>query len=268
MGARSCTNLSAVSRGCNGPRRRGIAVAAPCVKDPAVPTPNAISDPPEILVVEDDEALARQLVDTLTGEGFRVTRVSDGSAALAMDAARFQLVILDLMLPTTYGLDVLERIRSRGSDVPVLVLSGLRESSDVVRAFDLGADDYVTKPFWPEQLLARVRARIRRPTLDDRRGHAVGPLFVDEARHVVVADGATVSLTHNELRLLTCLARRPGTVRTRSRLIEEVFESDAFEDTRRLEVLVSRVRRKLGDHAHLLETVRGTGYRLVDGGSS
>ncbi len=184
----------------------------------------------QILVVEDDVDLGRQIEHTLEKEGYDVTWVQDGAAAMRIDPTVFKLAILDLMLPGAHGFDVLKAIRSR-VDVPILVLSALRESSEIVRALELGADDYATKPFWPEQLLARLRARMWRPVLQVERGVRVGALFLDAAAHAVRVDGQLIPLTHNEFRLATILVRRPGVTMMRSRLFEDVFETDDYEGT-------------------------------------
>ena len=129
-----------------------------------------------ILIVEDDAALGAQIVEHLQGAGFETEWIDDGDAARGAPVDEFQLVVLDLMLPGTYGMDLLKRWRE-GSDVPVLILSARQDTSDKVRALKLGADDYVTKPFWPEELVARVRARLRRPDIRREGGAlAFGPL--------------------------------------------------------------------------------------------
>jgi len=163
----------------------------------------------QILLIEDDEPLGRQVVGQLRAAGFEPAWLRDGDAALENDLRPYALVILDLMLPGTHGLDVLKRIRA-GSDTPVLVLSALKTLPDRVRALGLGADDFMTKPFWPEELIARLEARLRRPDL--RRGGALrfGSVVLDLAARHVEVEGRPVDLTRVEFDLFAALARRPG----------------------------------------------------------
>jgi two-component system response regulator MtrA len=214
-----------------------------------------------ILVVEDDERLGRQVREHLEGAGFAVTWLKDGDDALAHDFHPYALVVLDLMLPGAYGLDVLKRLRETAA-VPVLVLSARSTAPDKVRALRLGADDYMTKPFWPEELLARVQARLRRPEL--RRGGALrfGGLTVDLDARRVEADGRAVDLTRTEFDLVAALARRPGAAVSRAWLLENVLDPDREATERTLDVHLSRIRRKLGPSGGRIATVWGVGYRL------
>src|SRR5262245_7475162 len=162
-----------------------------------------------ILLVEDDARLGEQVVNGLRDAGFDPTWVRDGKAAMAVAPEPFALFVLDLMLPGAHGLDVLKKLRQE-SDVPVLVLSARNDTRDKVRALELGADDYVTKPFWPEELVARIQARLRRPALQRSTLVEVGELTIDtQARQVLVA-GEPVELTRVEFDLLATLARRVG----------------------------------------------------------
>jgi DNA-binding response OmpR family regulator len=214
-----------------------------------------------VLVIEDDEKLARQVVACLEEGGFAPTWVQDGGQALALDPKGFSLLILDLMLPGTHGLDVLKQVR-RDSEVPVLVLSARNDTADKVRALGLGADDYLTKPFWPEELLARVQARLRRPALQRAGLIEVGQLAIDlPARRVQVA-GEPVELTRVEFDLLAALAKRPGAAITRAWLVENILDPERDGTERTLDVHVSRLRKKLGPCAAYLSTVWGVGYRL------
>jgi two-component system response regulator MtrA len=222
--------------------------------------------PEKILLIEDDEALSRQVAQQLTKLGFAVTCWHEGRLLRAHERLEYALVILDLMLPGTYGLDVLKDLRST-SDVPVLVLSARNESSDKVRALKLGADDYLSKPFWPEELAERVRARLRRPTMQKQSLISVGALRIElEGREARV--GATaLELTRVEFDILAALARRAGSAITRQWLAENVLDPEREGNERTLDVHLSRLRRKLGD-ATLIETVWGVGYRLRAGGHS
>jgi DNA-binding response OmpR family regulator len=169
------------------------------------------------------------------------------------------------MLPGKYGLDVLKRLRTE-ADVPVLILSARNDTSDKVRALQLGADDYLTKPFWPEELLARVHARLRRPALERDGTIESGDLAVDiEARRVLVK-GVAVELTRAEFDLLAALARRPGAAVSRAHLVEKVLDPDRDGTERTLDVHISRLRKKLGPCGGRIATVWGVGYRMEAAG--
>jgi two-component system response regulator MtrA len=213
-----------------------------------------------ILLIEDDEKLGRQIVGHLRAAGFETIWWTEGQA---IDPARpppVSLVILDLMLPGSYGLDILKALRA-DSELPVLILSARNDTRDKVRALQLGADDYMTKPFWPEELIERVRARLRRPTMQAAEVLEVGPLRVDLARREVAAFGRPVELTRVEFELLAALARRADAPVTRRWLVENVLDPDREGGERTLDVHVSRLRKKLGASG-LIETVWGIGYRL------
>jgi len=224
-----------------------------------------------ILVVEDEESLADSVRYNLEREGYLVSVASDGRRALE----RFRtetpaLVILDLMLPELSGLDVCRAIRAE-SDVPIIMVTAKDTEADKVTGLELGADDYVTKPFSVRELVSRVRANLRRvhpvgPVAADEllRG---GPVGVDVARHEVTVRGEPVSLPPKEFELLEAFLRRKGRLLTRDFLIERVWGPDYFGDTKTLDVHVKRLRQKVEEDphrpAHLL-TVRGLGYKFVD----
>jgi len=217
-----------------------------------------------ILLVEDDAALGRQVVDHLKGAGFAPDWLRDGDRALAVDPSPYAMAILDLMLPGAYGLDVLKRLRTR-SDLPVLILSARHDSADKVRALELGADDYMTKPFWPGELVARVQARLRRPELRRAGVIEAGGLSVDLEGRIASVDGKPVPLTRVEFDLLALLARRPGVAVSRAALLDGVLDPDREGTERTLDVHVSRIRKKLGPAGKLVATVWGVGYRLDTG---
>ena len=215
-----------------------------------------------ILVVEDDASLGRQIVAHLTDAGFEPTWLENGDAALREPTKGYALVVLDLMLPGAYGLDVLKHIRASGSAVPVLVLSARNDTRDKVRALQLGADDFVTKPFFPEELLARVRARLRRPVMEQGGVIQTGELAIDLAGRSVSVAGETVELTKVEFDLLAALARRPNAAVERAWLVDHVLDPEREGTERTLDVHMSRLRKKLGGAARHVATVWGVGYRL------
>ncbi len=214
-----------------------------------------------LLVVEDDKNLNRQLCDALTDAGYAVDKAFDGEEGHFLgDTEPYDAVILDIGLPSMDGITVLERWRREGRTMPVLVLTARDRWSDKVSGIDAGADDYVTKPFHVEEVLARVRALIRRSA-----GHAAstlrcGPLELDTRLSRVTVDGNPVKLTSHELRLLSYLMHHQDKVHTRTDLTEHLYDQDFDRDSNTIEVFVGRLRKKLG--ADYIETVRGLGYRL------
>ncbi|RKG87978.1 DNA-binding response regulator [Corallococcus sp. CA049B] len=217
-----------------------------------------------ILLVEDDDPLGSQIVGHLRGAGFEPVWWREGRLLVSGDLPDVSLVVLDLMLPGTYGLDMLKALRTF-SEVPVLILSARNDTLDKVRALKLGADDYMTKPFWPEELVERVRARLRRPTLQKEQAVVeVGALRIDLQGRTVLVQGRPVDLTRVEFGLLVALARRPQEAVTRQWLVEHVLDPEREGTERTLDVHVSRLRRKLGP-VKCVETVWGVGYRLVPG---
>lgn len=217
-----------------------------------------------ILLVEDDEALGQQVWETLLQAGFDPHWVRDGDQARTLEPDDYCAVVLDLMLPGTYGMDLLKKYR-RTSETPVLILSARDDTSDKIRGLKLGADDYVTKPFFPEELIARVQACLRRPNLVDTKRVAVGAVQIDFERREARTSEEVLMLTPVEYEILAMLARRKGSAVSRDAIVDTVLDS-AHEGSRRtLDVHISRLRRKLGLASGQLETVWGIGYRLNDG---
>lgn len=197
--------------------------------------------------------------------GFLVEHVADGDAARDLDLSGFDLAILDLMLPGTYGLDVLKRWRSRedGEAIPVVLLTARDHMADKVRGLSLGADDYVTKPFYPEELVARIHARLRRTKASAvSELLRVGPIELDRGAREVRVGGAALELTPVEYAILVHLAERVGRAVTRADLAQAVLDREDEAEGRALDVHVSRIRKKLGAHDAHLATVWGIGYRL------
>ncbi|HYU15351.1 MAG TPA: response regulator transcription factor [Candidatus Acidoferrum sp.] len=214
-----------------------------------------------ILLIEDDPDLGGQIVERLRRAGYEAQWWREGRRIAPGGAPEVQLVILDLMLPGAYGLDILKDLRE-SSEVPILVLSARNDTGDKVRALKLGADDYMTKPFWPDELIERVRARLRRPAMQRSDGLDVGVVHIDLVAATVHIAGQPVDLTTVEFQFLAALARRPGVAVSRAWLAEHVLEDERETAIRTLDVHASRLRKKLG-RADLIETVFGVGYRLA-----
>jgi DNA-binding response OmpR family regulator len=213
-----------------------------------------------ILVVEDEDAIADPLVAGLRREGYDVSRVETGGRALEEPPA--DLVLLDLRLPDIDGFDVCRRLRER-SRVPIIVLTARGEEADRVAGLELGADDYVVKPYGLRELIARIRAVMRRTAaLDTANGPlCVGALEVDERARRATLDGHALELTPKEFDLLAALARDPGAALSRQRLLAEVWQTSWYGSSKTIDVHVAALRRKLGDPGWI-ETVRGVGFRL------
>lgn len=216
-----------------------------------------------ILLVEDDVALGQQVVHTLSQAGFDPHWVQDGDEARDLDPDAYSVIVLDLMLPGTYGMDLLKRYRVK-SEVPVLILSARDDTADKIRGLKLGADDYVTKPFFPEELVARIQACLRRPNLVGTARLIVGAIRLDLERRVVSGSEGEVALTPVEFEILGLLARRKGSAVTRDALVAAALDPAQDSSRRTLDVHISRLRSKLGSDAAQLETVWGIGYRLTE----
>jgi len=217
-----------------------------------------------VLVVDDDPALAEMLGIVLRTEGFEPSFVADGDRALAaFRATKPDLVLLDLMLPGTDGIDVCRQIRAE-SGTPIVMLTARGDTVDVVLGLESGADDYIVKPFKPKELVARMRARLRRNEVPTNEVVEIADLVIDTAGHVVSREGKAINLTPLEFDLLTALARKPGHVFTREHLLEQVWGYRHAADTRLVNVHVQRLRAKIErdpERPEIVLTVRGVGYK-------
>jgi len=216
-----------------------------------------------ILVVEDDANLNRQIKDALTEGGYAVDVAFDGEEGHFLgDTEPYDAVVLDIGLPQMDGLSVLEAWRRAGRSMPVLLLTARDRWSDKVQGIDAGADDYVAKPFHMEELLARLRALVRRAA-----GHAsneitAGPVRLDVKAGKVTVDGQAIKLTSHELRLLSYLMHHKGKVVSRTELTEHLYDQDFDRDSNTIEVFVGRLRKKLPEE--VIHTVRGLGYQILE----
>jgi two-component system phosphate regulon response regulator PhoB len=225
--------------------------------------------PARILVVEDERDIAALVAYHLTKEGYRVRTAEGGVEALeAVSTERPDLILLDLMLPGFSGYEVLSDMRRRPelNEIPVIVLTARRDEPDRVRGLELGADDYVTKPFSPRELVLRVGAVLRRaqapPVAGATRTLRGGGITIDLNALNVAVDGTPVDLTPTEYRLLTTLLERRGRVQSRQQLLELAWDIHARIETRTVDMHVQRLRSKLGNAGDFIETVRGFGYRF------
>ena len=214
-----------------------------------------------LLVVEDDPDLNRQISSALEDAGYAVDRALDGEEGHFLgDTEPYDAIVLDIGLPKMDGISVLEQWRRDGKTAPVLILTARDRWSDKVQGFDAGADDYVAKPFHMEEMLARIRALLRRAS-----GHAsseilCGPVRLDTRSGRVTVDGGAVKLTSHEYRLLSYLMHHQGRVVSRTELVEHLYDQDFDRDSNTIEVFVGRLRKKLG--TEVIQTVRGLGYLL------
>jgi two-component system phosphate regulon response regulator PhoB len=221
-----------------------------------------------ILVVDDEPDIVALVVYHLAKAGFRISTASNGADALRLaQQDRPALVVLDLMLPGMSGLEVLDQLRAddAGQEIAVLLLTARREEADRIKGLSQGADDYLTKPFSPQELVLRVRNILRRMSqaqsgLPDV--VRIGPILIDRSAHRVTVDNAELDLTPTEFKLLVTLAERRGRVQSRALLLEIVWDAAPDIQTRTVDMHVQRLRTKLGAAGELIETVRGFGYRL------
>jgi DNA-binding response OmpR family regulator len=223
-----------------------------------------------ILVVDDTEAILDAVTDALAAEGFEVQGVSDGKVALeTAQAEPFDLVILDLMLPGLSGTEICRRLRAE-SPVPIIMLTARDAEADRVLGLEIGADDYITKPFSEVELLSRVRAILRRRELDrsgEPTARRLGGLSIDIVKHEVAADGLPISLTPSEYNLLALLAGKPGQVFSRREIMQHLWQSSYVGDERACDAHISTLRGKIErdpPHPERIITVPGFGYKLIE----
>ncbi|HEV3418182.1 MAG TPA: response regulator [Pirellulales bacterium] len=223
-----------------------------------------------ILVVDDEEDLLELVNYNLSKEGYRVRCVASGEEALAEARQTLpDLIVLDLLLPMVDGLEVCRRLKSdsRTQHIPIIMLTAKSEESDMVAGLELGADDYVTKPFSPRILLARIKAILRRKGTegsDEAGAIRIHELVIHPGRHEVLISGTAIELTFTEFRLLHFLARKPGWAFTRSQIVDGVKGEDYPVTERSVDVQVAGLRKKLGEFGAYIETVRGVGYRFKE----
>ena len=221
-----------------------------------------------ILVVDDEPDILSLLVYQLSREGYRISTAVDGRSAVSTALEdRPDLIVLDLMLPAMDGYQVLRELREneRTSEIPVLLLTARREEEDRIHGFEKGADDYVTKPFSPRELVLRVGALLRRAKaepVDAHRRISLGGVVLDRDAHRAFVDEEEIELTPLEFRLLEVLMERRGRAQSRRQLLQAVWDTNAAIETRTVDMHVARLRSKMGPAGDLIETVRGLGYRF------
>lgn len=223
-----------------------------------------------VLVIEDEEDIAELIRYNLEREGYQISLAASGEIGVKMARNDMpDLIILDLMLPGLDGLDVCKVLKgdSKTKEIPVVIVTAKGEESDIVTGLEVGADDYLTKPFSPKVLIARIRSVMRRrlqPTVDSSASLRLPGLTIDPNRHDVRIEGKHIELTLTEFQILHLLARRPGWVYTRYQIVNEIRGEDIIVTDRSVDVQIVGLRRKLGNWGKQIETVRGVGYRLKE----
>jgi two-component system phosphate regulon response regulator PhoB len=224
---------------------------------------------PKILVVDDEPDAVELIEVNLKGAGFEVHTAANGRQALEKARAMFPgLILLDVMLPEVDGLEVCKALRRdpKTAGIPIIMLTARAAEIDRVIGLELGADDYITKPFSPRELVLRVRNLLKRQAAPSERAQLIqfAGIVIDRARHSVTHKGKPLDLTVTEFKLVSVLAERRGRVQSREQLLKDVWGYNAFIDTRTVDTHMRRLRDKLGDAAKLLDTVRGVGYRFLE----
>lgn len=226
----------------------------------------------KILIVDDEEDLRELLKYNLKKEGYEVATASSGEECLAaIENSRFNLILLDLMMPGIGGLEACRAIRNKEelSSTPIIMVTAKGEESDIVTGLELGADDYITKPFSNRVLLARIKSLLRRSETDknsdtDSAVMKRGPIFIDTTKREVTVNEQLVKLTFSEFEILMFLAKNPGWVKSRNQIIKQVHGEDYPVTDRAIDVQIVGLRKKLGESGHLIETIRGIGYRFQE----
>ncbi len=223
-----------------------------------------------ICVVEDEEDIRDLIELQLKREGYQTVSSASGEGGLELIREKLpELVLLDLMLPGMDGFDVCRALRSDKStrDIPVIMLTARGEEADIVTGLEIGADDYITKPFSPRIVVSRIKSVLRRGSRNSSDNHGIieyGSIYIDQPRHIVKVDGKQVDLTATEFKLLSFLCKRPGWVFTRQQIVDNVRGEDYAVTERSVDVQVVGLRKKLGEVADVIETVRGVGYRAKE----
>jgi two-component system phosphate regulon response regulator PhoB len=224
---------------------------------------------PKILVVDDEPDAVELIEFNLKAAGYEVVCAADGAEALKKTRTYLpDLIVLDVMLPEVDGLEVCKLLRRDPvtASIPILMLTAKAAEIDRVLGLELGADDYMTKPFSPRELALRIKSLLRRGAAPAEKGSqfTIGELYIDIPRHIVTVAGRDIDLTATEFKLLTTLAQRRGRVQSREQLLQDVWHYDSIIDTRTVDTHMRRLREKLGKASRYLDTVRGVGYRFVD----
>lgn len=231
----------------------------------------------QIVVVEDEPDILEVLCYNLQREGLKVFKSLDGAEGLALIKQKIpDLVLLDLMLPSMDGLEICRQLKANPltQDIPIIMVTAKGEESDVVLGLGIGADDYIPKPFSPRELIARVKAVIRRGERTKKSSEKdvieinypeLGCLEVDSSKHLVLLDKENIKMTASEFRLLSCLASQPGRVFSREQLLNHTLGDNVVVIDRNIDVHIRSIRKKLGDEKPFIETIRGIGYRFLDG---
>jgi two-component system, OmpR family, alkaline phosphatase synthesis response regulator PhoP len=223
-----------------------------------------------VLIVEDDRDISELIDYNLSKEGFRTTCIAEGEAAIKLAKLKsFDICLLDLMLPDTDGLEVCKALKadSKTAEMPIIMVTAKGEESDIVIGLEMGADDYLTKPFSPKVLIARIKTVLKRkkqPSPDSTSPIKIGEIVIHPGRHEVSIGDKVIELTFTEFQLLQFLAAKPGWVFTRYQIVDSIKGEDYAVTDRSVDVQIVGLRKKLGEHGKLIETIRGVGYRFSD----
>jgi len=226
----------------------------------------------KILLVDDEKDIVEFLQYNLESEGFEVIAAYDGEMALSKVEEKPDLIVLDVMMPKMNGYDVCKKIRlnEEFDDVPIIFLTAKTSEFDELKGFDLGADDYIKKPISPKMLVARVKSKLKRAARSDDKVHEnsstikIGPLEINKDKYEVKVDGNIIILPKKEFAILFYLAKKPGKVFPRDRILNDVWGEDIYVIERTVDVHIRKIREKFGEHSNLIETIKGVGYRFKE----